>query len=463
MGLFDGIEMGKRALMANQVWLQTLGHNIANANTPGYARQRVNLTTTYPQQMPIGSVGTGVTATGVYQVKDLFLTEQYRMQNKSLGEWTSKEKTMTQLENILNEPGDRSINSLIDAFWAKWSELANNPDSLAARSDLQSATIMLTDNLHLISSKIGDIRKSVDTEINLLLENVNNITTEIAQLNVDITRQELGTEKANDLRDRRDSLVDELSTYVDVNVREQANGSLMVYIGSLTIVDGSQSFNVGTKQVKSGNLTVSTIVWENTDREIRNFKGSLKGLLELRDTTIPEYVNSLDTLAQTLVTSVNALHRAGYGLDGSTGLNFFDPRGTTAATISLSFDIEIDPNKIAASGSGEIGDNTNALAIADLRNSLLMQNGTATLSDFYQNIVGDIGIKTSNAKSQKSNFELLVTQVENNRQSIQGVSLDEEMAMMIKYQHAYDAAARVVTTMDEALVTIIQTMGVTGR
>ncbi len=463
MGLFSGIEIGKRALMTNQVWLQTIGHNIANANTPGFSRQRVTITPTYPQQLPIGSIGTGVTALGVYQVKDQFLIDQYRMQNKSLGEWTSKEKTLSQLEQILNEPGDSSINSLLDQFWAKWSELGNNPDSLSARSDLLSATTMLTDNLHLIAGKIDDVRKSTDTEVSLMLEKVNGMTEEIAQLNIDIARQELGTDKANDLRDRRDVIIDELSSYVDLNVREQANGTATVYIGSLAIVEGSQSFKLGTREVKSGDQTVHNIVWENTDKVIKNLKGQLKGLIETRDTIIPKYQSTLDDLVHTLVTSVNDVHRDGFGLDGSTGVNFFDPTGITADSIELNFNVESNPDKIAASGSGEVGDNTNSQAIADLRNSLLMENGTATLSDYYQNIVGDIGIKAGNAKSQKSNFELLVSQVENNRQSVQGVSLDEEMAQMIKYQHAYDAAARVVTTMDEALGTIIQGMGVTGR
>lgn len=462
MGLFSGLELGKRALQANQMWIRTIGHNIANANTAGYSRQRVTMVTTLPEKHIIGSLGTGVIAEGVYQVKDSFLTEQYRMQNKSLGEWTSKEKTLTQLENIFNEPGDSSVNNLLDQFWSKWSELSNNPDSSAYRADLISTTTLLTDNLHLIAEKLTDVRQSIDSEIELLIDKVNLIGSEIAQLNNNISRQEVGGDIANDLRDRRDSLIDELSTYIDVNVNEKSSGSVTVYIGSLAIVEGGDSFEIGTRTIGSGDIAIQDIVWAKTDHAIRSSGGQLKALLETRDEIIPEYENSLNAIIETMVTGVNEIHRNGYGLDSSTNVNFFDPDGLTAKTIEINIDILNNQDMIAASQSGEPGDNTNALAISDLRDSLLMNNGTATISNFYQDIIGSIGVKTNQAISQKENFELLVAQVENSRQSVQGVSLDEEMTMMIKYQNAYDAAARVITAIDEALGTVIS-MGITGR
>jgi flagellar hook-associated protein 1 FlgK len=184
--------------------------------------------------------------------------------------------------------------------------------------------------------------------------------------------------------------------------------------------------------------------------------------METRDELIPEYENTLDSMVETLVTEVNALHMNGYGLDGTTGVVFFDPTGITADTIKVDHQIELNQDRIAASLSGEVGDNANALAIADLRDALLMNNGTATISDYYQDLIGKVGVKTNQAVSQKENYELLVAQVENSRQSIQGVSLDEEMTQMIKYQNAYDAAARVITAMDQALDTVIHGMGITG-
>jgi len=231
----------------------------------------------------------------------------------------------------------------------------------------------------------------------------------------------------------------------------------------LTIVDGTSSFMLSTQKKGAGLIASSEIVWAGTTKPIKNLNGQLKGLVDTRDNVIPKYLEYLDNIAESLITGVNALHQTGYGLDGSTGLNFFDPLNTSAASIQLNAMIDLDINRIAASKDGEVGDNVNALAIADLKNSPQMMRGTASINEFYNSMIGELGVETGKAKNLKTNYELLTEQVENARQSVQGVSLDEEMAQMIKYQHAFDAAARVITTMDQALETVIQGMGVVGR
>nr|MBN2276235.1 flagellar hook-associated protein FlgK [candidate division Zixibacteria bacterium] len=462
-GLFEGLELGKRALATHQLWLNTIGHNIANVNTPGYTRQRVTITTTTPSDNPAGPVGTGVQATEILQVRDLFLNQQYRQQNSSLGQWTSLEKTLTQIESLFNEPDGDSLSGLMDDFWNSWSDLANNPESLAARTSLKEQTNLLTSSFHRLYSQLNDLRASVDNDVTLAVENINSISAEIADLNVQISRTELGGDNANDLRDKRDLLIEGLSEYVDVNVSEQKNGTATVYIGSLAIVDGSSSYKIGTYKAGTENATISKVTWAGTTKEIKILNGELSGLIETRDEIIPEYMAALDDMAASLAASVNALHQTGYGLDGSTGISFFDMSDVSASGLSLNSIIENDVNNIAASQSGAIGDNSNALAIADLRNSRFMSRGTATISEFYQGLVGQIGVETGKATTLKENYSLLTSQIDNSRQSVQGVSLDEEMAQMIKFQHAYDAAARIITVMDEALDTVILGMGVVGR
>ena len=183
----------------------------------------------------------------------------------------------------------------------------------------------------------------------------------------------------------------------------------------------------------------------------------------MRDTIIPKYLDDLNILAETLVAEVNAVHQLGYDLNNTTGLNFFDENFLSAGNLRLSQDVLNNVTRIAASQSGAVGDNSNAQAIADLRKSLFMTRGTATMEEFYNTIVGQIGIDTNKAVQLKENYTLLVGQLENARQSVQGVSLDEEMAQMIKYQHAFDAAARVITTVDQALEMVILNMGIVGR
>jgi flagellar hook-associated protein 1 FlgK len=462
-GLFDGLEMGKRALSTQQLWLNTIGHNIANVNTPGYSRQRVLTNTTPPQELPVGMVGTGVTATSIKNIRDLFLTQQYRQENKALGNWTSLEKTLSQVEALFVEPNTDSLGDQLNKFWTSWSELANNPESVAARTALKEQTNLLTNNFHRIYNQMLDLQKSVDNDIQSTINEVNNMSVEIASINQQIASSELGGQKANDLRDRRDYLIDQLSQYVDINAAEQKNNTTTVYIGSLAIVDGNQSFRLGTKKVSMGQMAASDIVWEGTTKSIKNLSGELKGLVETRDKILPQYMSALDDIASNLVSGVNALHQDGYGLDGSSGYNFFNAMYTGAANITIDNIVGNDVNKIAASTGGEVGDNTNALAIADLKNAYVMSRGTATINEYYNSIVGQIGVESSKANNLKENYQILVEQLENARQSVQGVSLDEEMAQMIKYQHAFDAAARVITTMDQALDTVINGMGIVGR
>lgn len=463
-GLFAGLEIGKSALSTNQLWLNIIGHNIANVNTDGYTRQRVTTTTSNPYDHAVGPVGTGVTSVNVNHVRDLFLNQQYRQDSKELGRWDYMNKTLSQIESLFDEPSDDSLGSLITQFWDSWSDLANNPEDSGYRNSLIENSNLLTSSFHRIYDQLTTLRDNVDDEIALSVDAINLRTDEIASLNAQISRAELGGENANDLRDKRDLLIDELSEYVDVNTLEMANGQTTVYIGAMAVVDGISSFHIDTTEVSADNTSVNQIVWEGTKRSIKISNGQLKGAIDLRDSVIPEYLDALDDMAAALVTGVNAVHRTGYSLDGSTtGLNFFSSIRTSASNICLSSNIIDDINNIAASLSGEVGDNRNALTISDLRNSLLMSRGTMTMSGFYQSLIGKIGTDTSQSTNLKEDYELLVAQTENSRQSVQGVSLDEETAQMIKYQNAYDAAARLITVMDEALDTVINGMGIVGR
>lgn len=463
-GLFNGLEIGKRALATHQLWMNTIGHNIANVNTPGYTRQRVAIASTLPFDHAKGPVGTGVDAIGVRHIRDLFLNQQYRKESMELGRWSAAERTLGQIEELFYEPNEGSISNLLNEFWNSWSDVATEPEEHAYRNTLITNTKMLTEAFHRVDGQLSDLRKSVDGEIKLLIENINNLAGEVASLNMQIARTELGTDRANDLRDKRDLIIDELSKLARINVVEESTGSATVFIGAMALVDRDNVYKLSTYKSGAGETTLNQVVWAGTDKSVKFYGGQLDSLLELRDETIPRYVRALDELAAALVNSINSVHSTGYGLDNSTGLNFFDPNDQTAAGIRLSDDIGSVADRIAAASEPDaVGNNINALAIADLRNALLMKDNTVTISGFYQSLIGKVGADSGTARHTKENLELLVAQVDNARQSVQGVSLDEEMAQMIRFQHAYDAAARVITTMDEALETVISKMGIIGR
>lgn len=460
-GLFQGLEIGKRALLTHQLTMNTIGHNVANVNTPGYTRQRTMITAAQPIGTANYVIGNGVTMTSINHVRDLFLTNQYRRENKSLGEWQYREKALTQIETFFAEPFDESLGDVLNKFWTSWMDLSNNPESSAARSAVSAQANMLTNSFHSLDRQLMETQLTADMDVAARVREINQMAGEIANLNRLVVSEELGGLSANDLRDQRDYLIDNLSKLVDVNTREKANGSVVVYISGLAIVENADTFQLDTRVNSSGDQTRYDIVWKNTKSTVKITGGELKGLLDTRDVLVPRYRDKLNQMASALVNDVNQLHRAGTDMDGIGGRNFFNGSYTTAANIRLEQGIADNHNLIAASLSGEPGDNANALAIADLRNEATMSFGTVSITEFYNSMIGDIGVEAHEAITYRGNFEVLMNQIENSRQSVQGVSMDEEMAELVRQQHAYNAAARLITYIDDALDTLINGMGVT--
>lgn len=461
-GLFQALETGKRALLTHQITLQTIGHNIANVNTPGYTRQRVNFSSSSPEVSSLGAIGTGIQVDDIRHIRDLFLGEQYREATKSLGEWGYQQKSLEQVESLFNEPNDATLNNLLDKFWDSWSELSTNPDSPNNRQLVLTQAQQMINRLHQLSREMTDLRNSTDQDLVIMTDEVNQLTSEIAILNQQIKGVEIGNDHANDLRDRRDLLINQLSQVIDVNVIKKTNGAVSVTMGSMVLVDESSQFAIDTKALNADGVSTNKLVWKSTNIQLTNRSGEMAGLTRTRDVLLPNYMSKLDALARGIVEQVNSLHRSGYGVNGTTDVPFFDISGLTASTIKLNDAVAIDVNKIATA-SVTTGDNKIALAIAGLRTSQVMEGNTLSLNDFYNGFIGSLGVEVNQANSSTANYQLLRQQVDEARQSVEGVSLDEEMANMVKYQHSYDAAARVITAMDQALDTVINGMGVVGR
>lgn len=459
-GLLQGLEIGRRALMSHQLSLTTTGHNIANVDTPGYSRQRVMVSATLPEVNAIGVIGTGVKVDDVKHVRDLFLGQQYRRESKSLGQWSYREKVLTQIETMFSEPNDNTLSDMLNEFWDSWSSLSTYDGT---RSNVLAVADRLASGFHQLSDSINRLQESIDQDIQNVTVEVNRITAEIAQINNQVVSMEMGTAHANDLRDRRDNLLDHLATLIDVNSIEQENGELTVYMGAMSIVSGPESQRIATNVVNIDGEPIHELVWEGTEVQLTNLNGQLKGLIDARDEIIPRYLNELDTLARSVVEAVNAVHVTGYGLDGSTGVAFFDPYCLDASNIRVNRDIVNDPSMIATSASGEVGDQEIAVAISKLRDARVLDNNSLTINDYYNALMGTMGVEVNEAKSFASNYELLVQQIDFSRQAVQGVSLDEEMTNLVKFQQAYDAAARFITAMDQALETVISDMGIVGR
>ena len=462
-GINVGFEIGRRALLAQQYSLNLTGHNIANVNTPGYTRQQAIMTSTRPFCSANGIFGTGVDVVTVRHLRSVFLDEQYRQETQNLGKWQTLANSWGQIETIYTEPSDTGFSAVLDNFWNSWQDLAASPDDQAARVAVREQATLLVNSFHQFSNQLKDYQKSLNNDIANRVGEINRIARQIADLNQSISTSELTGNTANDLRDRRDLLIDQLSQYVNVQVIEQPSGSATVQIDAMTIVERNEVFELETTVEEKGINVNNKIQFKDSKVLPEITSGELAGLLDVLDNIVPDRVNELNQMAVSLVKSLNEIHRRGTGLDGISGRDFFDPTTTGAEDIEIDEKVLENVSNMAASGNGQRGDNSIATRIAALRSDLTMNGGTATFGDYYNSVVGIIGVRSKEASNAAANQQTLLNNIEENRQSLEGVSLDEETANLIKYQHAYEAAARVITTMDEALNTVINNMGLVGR
>jgi flagellar hook-associated protein 1 FlgK len=281
---------------------------------------------------------------------------------------------------------------------------------------------------------------------------------------------------ANDLRDKRDALVESLAKNIAIDVVEDEFGAVNITVGGKTLVSRSVLGEIRFINKDPLHPETATLEWYEPTHNVSQgpvnlYGGALKGYLDMRDEVIPNYQEKISTLAKTIAEEVNTLHRAGFALDKSTGRDFFVisdlATDFSAGNIRVNPDIEADVNLIATAGTDDPdvfdGDNTNATAIAQLKNKLTLNGGTASFDDYYTSLIGQLGVQGQETSQMLENKTYIIEQLNNRRDAISGVSLDEEMTNMIRYQHAYTAAARVINVMDEMMDVLVNKLGMVGR
>jgi flagellar hook-associated protein 1 len=463
MDIFGVLNMGTKALTVQQKGIYVTGNNIANVNTPGYSRQRLNMSSDVPTNTGIGPVGTGVKANEIERVYQRFLGVQINNETQSMGQWEAHKDSLERVELIFNESGGYGLNQVMSEFWNAWQDLSNNPSGSVERTVLLAKSEMLAATFSQNYEDLQKIQQDIDSNIVGAVEEINRLSENMVDLNQKIIQMESGGHTANDYRDQRDLVLKELSELVDIDSYEDANGGVAVSVGSgQVLVEGTQTYQLSTQADGSGHQDVTWLDGSGNTVIITNniSNGKLKGWLDARDVDIENSLNKLDIMAQNLMTEVNAIHTGGYGLDGSTGTDFFT--GTaTAAGLSVNALISNDTNLIAAAEGFNLvpgdkpGDNGNAIALANLQESQTMNGNTATFGAYYDSMVSDAGLAVQQATSYYDHQSQMVLQVENYRESISGVSIDEETVNLIKYQNAYQAAAKLVNTADEMMETVL--------
>lgn len=461
---FFGLHIARRAIMAQQRAMEVTGHNIANANTPGFSRQQALMAPTAPFPYPAanapaggpGQLGSGVDVTAIRRVRDSFLDHQFRSETQTLGFWEARQEVLSQLEMIFLEPSENGLSSLLSEFWGAWHELNKNPESMPVRISLREKARGLTDTIRLMYNNIDGLRQGVALDLATKVEEVNSLAAQMVDLNQQIVKVSALGQQPNDLLDQRDLLLDTLSRRLNIALAYKPNGTVEVHAGNRVLVQESQAF---TLRAEIG-TTSASITWEKNGQPTDIRDGDLHSLLEAYNTLLPAYQDGLNELVSTLVERVNAEHLSGYGLNNATGINFFAPiaPGEVPETLffRLSDEVLADVNNIAAaSGASQPGDGSVALAIARLRSRLTMQGDTVTFENYYQNLLARLGTEGEESGRLVSLQGQLVRSLEIRREEAAGVSLDEEMLKMVQFQYAYQAAARFAAQMDEMLDVLI--------
>jgi flagellar hook-associated protein 1 len=627
---FMGLEIGKRGLMSHQQALHVTGHNISNADNREYSRQRVVITAADPLYVPSlnrantpGNIGQGAVVQEVQRVRDNFIDDRIVVEKNHMGFWQTRNEFIQQVEMVYNEPSEDSMRSRLDDLWRGWEELSLHPEERSTREVVKEKAIGLTNEVRHVYSQLRELRLNANNQVEHRVGRINELAQNIRDLNERILKSEALGDNPNDLRDRRDALIEDLSKIADISVGRSDRDETIVYLGAENLVQG-EIFRPLQAVMDPENDGMFRVVWRDTGREITNRGGELGALMEIRDVVIRENINDVNAFAINLMDLTNEVHRDGFGRQGETDLEFFThipvsdnmdgnfdmnndgvndvtaifrvsganridasaaigvagtltfatndgreqpvqidysqndtvlsviqrindahlgivaylnhnsqlavkatvardsdnrnfmirhledsgqlfvglagilaqsgpqgafdyrrvddirkflpdrehititPQFNPASYINVSDGIVRNVDRIAAAqgqdqgGTGNpnetngIGDGTNALRIARLRHINAMVDQSTSFNDFLVSLVSRIGTQGEESETRVRTQETLLTNLNNLRQSVSGVNLDEEMSNMVQFQHGYNAAARVINMIDKMLETVIR-------
>ena len=473
-GISGILSVARSALLASQQAVEVTGNNVANVHTPGYTRQRVDQVESPSVYLPpAGHFGTGVTIDGVTRARDSHLDQIFRANAGQAGHASARRNALTELEAVFGEPSASGLAAGLDQFWNGWSDLASNPTSLPARGVVQQRGAHVATQLNRFAADLDALSTQARDRAQVMVDDINGRVAQIAGLNRDIVSAESGGHTANTLRDERDRILDELAGYGELQVVEAANGSIGVHLGGHLLVDAADPHAL--------TLTPTGGTWQVAFAETpqRPFAvgGALDATLGMLNEALPGAMATLDRLARGLVDTVNTVHQSGVLFDGTVpppaAPEFFrtDPlaadaesdRFRTARGIQLGALVAANAANIAASDAAATGPSNNDVAtrLAKLRDTTVAftEGGqvvaTDTIGNVYRALVTSIGLETSRAASDASVHYTLMQSADMRRLSVGGVSQDEELANLIKYQQSYAAAARLITVADDLARTLI--------
>jgi len=454
-GLNTSLSMAVEALQANQGALNVTTNNIANVNTPGYSRQVAILNEAPTFQENNITFGGGVTLEQFQSVRDQLLQLRIYEETQQQGNSETQFNSLSQIQSIFSDP-TQGVGGALSAFFNSLSQLSTNPTDANARQAVLTSANNLANSFHQAVSALNMIGTGLDQSVPQTVDQINRLTSQIATLNGQVAQiQGLGKDPGT-VQDQRDELIRQLSSLVNISVTQTEHGLTLTTASGVPLVVANQSYAL---QANANNSVLEHVYSaQGADITSQIQGGQLGGTLQVRDQVLPQLFTQLNDLASQFATSFNTQHAAGFDAAGNAGQNFFNPLPTTTDA-AANFGVAItDPSQIAASSDGSAGSNGNLEQLVALRNQQLPAGANPT--DLYSNLVLQVGNLGANAKAAVTASNLSLQQLTDQRSAVSGVSLDEETTNMIKYQRAYEAGARVVTTVDSMLQTLMS-MGVT--
>ncbi|MBI3414283.1 MAG: flagellar hook-associated protein FlgK [Verrucomicrobia bacterium] len=472
LGLFGTLSLGQRSLQTQQQGIEVAGHNLANVNNPAYSRQRVVIETGSTVSTAIGPQGNGADVSGIEQMRNVLMDQQIQSELSVMGFQEKKQAALQYAESNLGQQIDRNyagansanaaqgvgaqqtIDEGLSDLFASFQSVATSPTSLAERQVLTQKAQGLANEFNQVNQRLTQLRTYLDDTLRSDVGAANQLIGQIANLNDKIITTESGaTGQANDLRDERQAKIEALSKLVPMQTTPTAAGDVDITIGGVAMVTGGKVLDQLEAYDAGGG---SFMVRSQTSQSALSLSGNggLAGTIDARDGTVANMQKDLNTLATTIISQVNAIHQGGFSLTGSTGANFFV--GTDAGSIQVNNALVVDPSLIQASGTtGVVGDNTVALKLAQLADASQAALNNQTFSQSYQKTVAAMGEDLARANSDVGSQQAVQSLLLRQRDSLSGVSLDDEMTDLMKYQKAFAASAKLITTIDQMLDTVL--------
>ncbi|MDT7897390.1 MAG: flagellar hook-associated protein FlgK [Armatimonadota bacterium] len=449
MGLSVALQAALQSLLAHQVALATAAHNTANAQNPKYSRQVAKLQAALPipepslqEGIPFGQLGTGVTVGEIARQYDALLADSLRIADGRVGYHETLVNGLERVEALMGEPSDSGIAALMTEFFEAWRNLSANPENMGARALVLERARTLLSRFNALQSQLAHEQelslRQMQEEVNAL----NRALAQVARLNEQIVAAKATGLQPNDLMDERDAVLRDIARLLPIQVSEQPNGSVMVLAGGHELVSANRFRSV---KMVLDNDAKPVVVFDDTNNAVPLGEGVLAALQEFSHTVVKSLREKLQQLLDALANAVNEFHQAGFGLDGSTGEPFF-------VLVSSQWQVNPallnDPRRLAASQTGAVGDGAVAVAIARLTDTPLASLGGQTVSAFYRNLVGDLAARTNGTQNALTAFSEARRFLQDRRDAVSGVSIDEEMVDLMRFQQAYIAAARVLQVVD---------------